>query len=179
MKFELQFPSSKIAHWAREYRKDENEMCRETAALVAGRNLTAGQGTLEDLEVIVRWKSPRRIALLGENEAADIAEACLIASKTSSDRCAMAVLHGLRGVGVPMASAILTVMNPHRFTVIDFRALEALGQQNEAPTIQYYVRYLAACRDLASTHNVTLRELDQALWAWSKDQNRIAQQSSC
>lgn len=168
MKFELQFPASEIAYWVRKYRNDEHEMVREAAAFEAGKHIARRAATLSDLEIIARWKSRRRIALLRENEPADIAEACQIASKTSSVVCAVAVLQGLRGVHVRMASAILTTMNPGRFTVIDVRALEALDQSVTEYTLQFYVAYLAACRRIADTNNVTLRELDQALWAWSK-----------
>jgi hypothetical protein len=86
-----------------------------------------------------------------------------------TDRAAVAVLVGLNGVQVPVASAILTAIDPERFTVIDFRALEALGVTNATMTINYYLEYLDACRGLARENKVPLRTLDRALWQWSKE----------
>jgi hypothetical protein len=39
----------------------------------------------------------------------------------------VAVLTGLSGVEVPAASAIMTAVDPERFTIVDFRALWSLG----------------------------------------------------
>ncbi len=76
---------------------------------------------------------------------------------------------GLSGVQVPVASAILTVMYPDKYTVIDFRALEALGVVRYTASISLYVEYLAYCRALARKCDVDLRTLDRALWQWSKE----------
>ena len=83
---------------------------------------------------------------------------------------AVAVLTALRGVGIPMASAILTAINPERYTVLDFRALESLGIKNWRDSFAFYVTYLEACRELAARHGKSLRTLDRALWQWSKEQ---------
>ncbi len=75
---------------------------------------------------------------------------------------------GLQGVAVPVASAILTAIYPERYTVIDFRALEALGSKTTDRSVNFYLAYLTHCRQLAKAHHVTLRALDRALWQWSK-----------
>jgi hypothetical protein len=125
-------------------------------------------GALECLTRIGVWKSPRRAALLKENNPADIAEACRIALETSSVGCAIAVMQSLRGVGAPMASAILTVLDPHRYTVIDWRALEALGRSDLKPSVRVYPHYVDTCRRIAEDNKIDLRHLDHALWGWSK-----------
>jgi hypothetical protein len=67
------------------------------------------------------------------------------------------------------ASASLTAIDATRFTIIDFRALEALGIGRQPQiTIDFYLAYLAECRRIASESNVTLRTLDRAL-AGSKE----------
>jgi hypothetical protein len=73
---------------------------------------------------------------------------------------------------VPVASAILTAIDPERYTVIDFRALEALGNKSNDRTVNFYLAYLDACRQLAQEHQVSLRDLDRALWQWSSEQTR-------
>ena len=89
-----------------------------------------------------------------------------------TERAAIAVLLGLQGVHVPVASAILTAIDPERYTVIDFRALEALGSKSKDRSVNFYLVYLHACRQLAEEHQVTLRRLDRALWHWSSEQGR-------
>lgn len=69
-----------------------------------------------------------------------------------------------------MASAILTAIDPERYTVIDFRALEALGNMANDCSVNFYLNYLDACRRLAKGHDVSLRDLDRALWQWSSEQ---------
>jgi hypothetical protein len=71
---------------------------------------------------------------------------------------------------VPVASAILTAIYPERFTIIDFRALEALNiPEQPYISIDFYLSYLAECRKIASENSVTLRTLECALWQWSKE----------
>jgi hypothetical protein len=82
----------------------------------------------------------------------------------------VAVLCGLRGVEIPVASAILTAIDPERYTIIDFRALESLGVKSSWHTVDSYLAYLEQCRELARQNTVSLRELDRALWQWSKEQ---------
>jgi hypothetical protein len=71
---------------------------------------------------------------------------------------------------VPVASAVLTAIEPERYTVIDFRALEALGSDSTDRSVNFYLAYLDFCRLLAKAHRIKLRDLDRALWQWSDDQ---------
>lgn len=91
-----------------------------------------------------------------------------------TERAAVAVLCGLRGVEIPVASAILTAIDPKRYTIIDFRALEALGVENSWHTVDSYLAYLEHCRSLARENNLGLRELDRALWQWSKERSALS-----
>src|SRR5262249_29969502 len=103
------------------------------------------------------------------NTDADIADALKLATLAHSDRCAMAVLLGLHGVAVPVASAILTAINPARYTVIDFRALPSPGYKEPDRSIELYLAYLSFCRDLADRHDLPLRTVDRALWQHGKE----------
>jgi hypothetical protein len=93
------------------------------------------------------------------------------AAEATTDRAAIAVLLGLNGVQIPVASAILAAIDPDRFTIIDVRALEALGVTKYVLTINFYLEYLNKCRELARENRVPLRMLDRALWQWSKERS--------
>src|SRR5208337_2659503 len=163
--FQLQFDPSKVEEIASRYSFKE-----DVDPLEAGKEIRIGKHTRENIQRIFEWKTKGRgRSRLDKNSDQDIADALSLATKGKSDRAAVAVLMGLNGVQVPVASAILTAIDPEHFTVIDFRALEALGVTTANMTINYYLEYLDACRGLARENKVTLRTLDRALWQWSKE----------
>ena len=61
-------------------------------------------------------------------------------------------------------------IDPERYTVIDFRALEALGNETNDRSVNFYLSYLDDCRQLAEKHKVSLRDFDRAPWRWSWEQ---------
>lgn len=171
--FALQFDPSEIDALAERYDPSQDD-----DAFLAGRQLASGEcsrdSLRENLMVIAKWKSPRRAALIDENEDDHIAVALQFASApTTPEALAVGVLTALNGIGIPMASAILTAINPARYTVFDYRALESLGVENWPESIRFYVAYLNACRKLASVHGKSLRNLDRALWQWSWERSRV------
>ncbi len=139
----------------------------------AGRRIAGGDLSRSNLEAICRWKSARRVSLLGDNTDAEIEHALRAATGAGGVKEAVSALTSLAGVGVKMASAILTAMDPERYTVLDVRALEALGVK-DGDDIDLYVAYVEACRRLAKQYGVTLRDFDRANWQWSKRKSKLA-----
>ena len=143
---------------------------QDDKALEAGRKIAGGDYGRDNFTTIVLWKTYGQGSFrLKDNEDDEISDALHLAVNAKTERSAIAVLCGLNGVGVPVASAVLTMINPERYTVIDFRALEALGTDTDDRTIDFYLIYLKACRNWASEFKSSLRDLDRALWQWSKD----------
>jgi hypothetical protein len=106
--FTLQFDPPEIDALVERYNpvQDEN-------ALHAGRRIASGDYSRESLKVIVNWKSHRRAALIDKNKDNHIAVALQFATAaTTPETMAIAVLTALHGVGIPMASAILTAIDP-------------------------------------------------------------------
>jgi hypothetical protein len=161
--FQLQFDASKILALSKLY-----EFADDSGALAAGQQIVNGDYSLSNLQTIIAWKSPRSTGRVQRNSEADVADALHLARSAKTDRSAVAVLIGLRGVDVPVASAIVAAVDPNRFTIVDYRALESLGVKRPSPTIDFYLEYVAYCRSLAMEHGVSLRDLDRALWQWSK-----------
>ncbi|WP_342167098.1 hypothetical protein [Methylobacterium sp. SD21] len=163
--FDLQFPLEQIEHWASRYAyRDDAE------AMVAGQFIAGGEHTRAHLLTIHRWKTKGRgRSRIACNSDAEIADALALAIAARTDRAAAAVLCGLVGVQFPVASAILTTIDPERYTIIDFRALEALGASKSYVDMQLFLEYLNYCRGLAADRGVSLRTLDRALWQWSAE----------
>jgi hypothetical protein len=171
--FVLKFAPSEIDALAERY-----GYAQDDDALLAGMRIASGDYSRENLKVIVNWKSTRRAALIDDNKDDHIAVALKFASAASTPEfMAVAVLTALHGVGIPMASAILTAINPEKYTILDFRALQSLGVENWPGSVGYYVSYLEACRELAARHGKSLRTLDRALWQWSWEQGRQINQN--
>jgi hypothetical protein len=166
--FKLAFDQSLIPKLAARYSYQE-----DVDALQAGKGISKGRCTRANLKIIFEWKTNGRgRSRLTKNTDKEISDALKLVTTAKTDRAAIAVLTGLNGVQVPVASAILTAIDPKRFTIIDFRALQALNQKNVLVNINYYLEYLIYCRKLARDSKVTLRTLDQALWQWSKEQSK-------
>jgi thermostable 8-oxoguanine DNA glycosylase len=82
------------------------------------------------------------------------------------------ILCNVKGIGIPIASAILSVCYPTRFTALDYRAWKTLEQasvegipEHPPQDAQSYLQYCEACRRFADRMGLSLRDLDRALWA--------------
>lgn len=167
--FELQFPPDQIKVLAERFLIED-----DTEALQAGHRIAEGDYTRSNVEAIFLWKTNNRgISRLHRNSDVEICDALRLAVNAETERAAIAVLCGLSGVDIPVASAILTAIDPERYTMIDVRALESLGAKKNSHTINSYLAYLAFCRNQACLHAVSLPELDRALWQWSKERSAL------
>jgi hypothetical protein len=170
--FVLDLTRADITRLSDEYTSNKEEMEKEEAAFAAGKRISMGDSSRANLMAIVRWKSARSKTLVDSNGDDEINDALRLAVNAKTPRAAVAVLCGLRGVDVPVASAILTTINPKSFTVIDVRALQTLGIRKSSLTVGNYSRYLKFCLHAAASLDVPLRNLDRALWQKSKDATR-------
>jgi hypothetical protein len=169
-------------YWETSSDKDKRE---EKEAFDAGRAIRDGDRSLETLKKIVHWKSPRVVHHLETNDQRKIETALDVAVNHTDALNALKELQELKGVAIPVASAILTTIHPDRYTIIDFRALEALDhfEHDEA----FYIAYLTFCRELSLTADLNeqvdlpgaskLRTLDRALWQWSASKTKAEKRS--
>jgi len=177
--FQLQPSEADLQDLADEYwqKAGEKEQQLEKAAFEAGEAIRNGEYTLANLEAIVRWKSERAVQYVIANSSEKVKRALTVAAAPeSSINQAVKALFELHGVDLPVASAILAAIFPERYTVLDFRSLEALGHARH--DVQFYEEYLTFCKRLADSEVVKpqgdlpaptpLRALDRALWEWSK-----------
>lgn len=177
--FELQPEESDLQQLAEQYwqKIGEKEQQLEQAAFEAGEAIRNGDYSLANLEAIVRWKSERVVHYLIANSEAQIRKVLAIAaSPETSTRDAINALTSLRGIDLPIASAVLAAVEPERYTVLDFRALEALGHARH--NVDFYLGYLAFCKHLVACGVIrpqpdlpgpsSLHALERALWEWSR-----------
>ena len=137
----------------------------EIAAMEAGKRIRGKSREIADLLTIAGWKAPRSAHHLKSNKSKLLSDVLDVAAAESGCTAKKVdELVKLAGVGVPMASAILTCINPASYTVIDVKVLDALNAKQRTISRDLYVRYLAFCRSTAIEIGVELRQLDRALW---------------
>ena len=74
-------------------------------------------------------------------------------------------LTSLRGVGIPVASAILALVEPSKYCVIDFRGWRLVfGERRDSFGIGHYKRYLGRVRELSIDLGWSPQETDLAIW---------------
>jgi hypothetical protein len=168
VRFELAFAPYQIGELSSRYRNYDEEVVFE-----AGRRIAAGNFDIAELRAIFEWKTRGRgRSRLERNAPEEIEDALRLALAARTERSAVSVLRGLAGVDVPVASAIMTAVDPRRYTILDFRALFSLGAKRSYNSVDFYLAYLAACRRIAEAAGVDLRTLDRALWQYSKENQK-------
>ena len=85
----------------------------------------------------------------------------------------MEILCSLDGVSIPTASALLTVVYPEKYAVIDIRCLETLRKEgceiSKYPSPKTWLKYLETIRSWAEENSITPREVDMALFAMHRE----------
>jgi hypothetical protein len=145
-----------------------------TALLCSRFRAARRRGYLTQAEFVAacRWKSPRAIKHIRSNTHQRVRAATGAALATRSEPDRLAALLQLKGVSVPTASAVLMLLDPKRYGVIDIRVwqvLHAVGAVNENPKgthfrVAHWLQFLAILRRLSSRLGVTARAIERTLF---------------
>ena len=146
----------------------------KTAALIRElRNARLrGYLTRAELKKVCRWKSPRAIRLIRHNSVARVRAATRRALATRSERLRLEALRTLDGVSVPMASAILTLLYPRRYGVLDIRvwqllyAMGAVTKKHSGVGFDFnnWYQFLMIIRYFAKKLHVGARDIERSLF---------------
>ena len=131
--------------------------------------------TPEELFAIVIWKSPRAKTKVLRGIKEKHLDVCKITKKLtdfSQEKMKekMKSLDDIWGIGLPIASAILTVCYPNNFTVVDYRTKNSFKdlkieiQGDPAVNLNAYFEYLRICQKKKEEYNLSLRDFDRALF---------------
>jgi hypothetical protein len=148
----------------------------------------AGQPLNEqDVLVILKWKTNRLLASYSKTVTRgtmkEINKAIADASKPTCEIAALNTLvnSNIHGIKLAVATAILTVCYPDKFTIIDARVLELLdlfpsrlpkNKRTEYDTSHwtppdYIYEFLPKVRECSERWGCSLRNADRALWGLS------------
>lgn len=121
---------------------------------------------------ICMWKSARQKQnyIKNKNIINDISRKAFVEKDESSK---IKQLLELKGVGIPMASAILTIVFPDKYAVIDVRCIQMLNKIGikirETITLNRWIEYLEIMRELAHENNLIPRQVDQILFSMHRE----------
>ncbi|MDI9330924.1 MAG: hypothetical protein QM527_06385 [Alphaproteobacteria bacterium] len=129
-----------------------------------------GYLTMPEFLEICRWKSPRsqHQCILNPKELVEEVTAIALAAAREELRIGSLIL--LKGVSWPTASTILHFCHEDPYPILDFRAVWSL--RLEMPNqydFDFWWAYTEKCRKLATAAKLTMRQLDMALWQYSKE----------
>lgn len=135
--------------------------------------------TSSEFDEILRWKLRGQYGRQRERRKANTEEVIRAVTQaaltiTHPDKeyeleLRVGILCTLRGVGVPVASAVLALVFPEEYAVIDFRGWrQVFGEEKRAFSILDYKRYLREIRRLADELGWSVQEVDLAIWEYDR-----------
>lgn len=164
--FHLRFPELDIETWAKRYSYATDE---PILSEIAPRARERGYLTHDEFLAICGWKSPRSAPRCASNDPALVEEVTRTALGAYRQELKLGILLVLAGVQWPTASVILHFCDRGEFPILDYRALWSLGYKKPPTyTFPFWVAYCEFTRALAKRAGVSMRKLDQALWQYSK-----------
>jgi len=141
--------------------------------------------TKRDILLILKWKTPSfkksYSQTVNDDNMLKINKAVMHAGETGSEIEALKALDEIPEIGLPVASAILTVCYPYKFTILDIRVLGILAlypsrlesnkpskPADEQWTAEdYWNEFLPVVRQYSKRWCCSLRNADRALWGLS------------
>jgi hypothetical protein len=120
---------------------------------------------------IAAWKTPRQRSNYESNVPTLVAEATNIAfGVAKNERIRIEILTLLAGVSYPVASTLLHFAFPERYPILDFRAIWSLGlEQPSFYSFNFWWHFVKRMHEESRKLKVSIRDLDKALWAYSKE----------
>jgi len=133
--------------------------------------------TKSEFDEVLRWKLRGQIGRQRSRRAGNTDELIRAVTGLALSLChedkdyelelRLGILCSLRGVEVPVASAILALVSPEEYAVIDFRGWRQIfGEERTSFSISDYKRYLAKIRELARELGWQPQEVDLAIWEY-------------
>ena len=133
--------------------------------------------TSGELDSIVAWKldsqypRSRDLRSLNTDEVVvPITTACLAISSEDPDyslELKIKILSSLRGVATPLASAVLALLEPDKFAVIDSLLWKFIMKEDkQAFSSSDYRKFLLVIQDLSQYVSLPIQEAEHALWIY-------------
>lgn len=131
-----------------------------------------GYLTKDQFYKVAMWKTPRPKKHYLKNSEKHIIKVLKLVLDSQDDCEKITLLISLKGVSIAVASALLTIINPKNYGIIDIRVWQLLylyGEVNTKPkgqgfNLNNYLDYLTILRKYASQFNVNVRDIERTLF---------------
>lgn len=121
---------------------------------------------------ICLWKSRRPKKLYNLNSEEEVKRYTKLSFSENDEREKIRYLINLKGVRIPTASAILSVVDPKRYPIIDERCIQSLNDLKiinwKTITENNWLAYLKIIRNLAEKYKKDAREIEKGLFAYNR-----------
>jgi len=128
--------------------------------------------TKNEFLTICLWKSRRPKKRYNLNSESEIIQSTKLAFREDYELKKIKILTELKGVRIPTASAILSVVNPTHYPIIDERCIQSLRNLEminwKTITEKNWIEYLEIIRELAIKNNRSAREIEKGLFAYNR-----------
>ena len=168
--FTLRFNPSRLQEFAGRYEYPTED---RIVNKIAPRVRAAGCYNKSQFLEVCAWKTPRSKRHCRKNSEDFVVEVTRLALSNQHERIRIEVLTLLSGVDWPTASVLLHFGYDDLYPILDFRALWSVGVS--APPVyssELWWRYVLFCRNAALKYGVSMRNLDRALWQYSKEHQK-------
>lgn len=133
--------------------------------------------TMGFLYDILDWKSPRSKKYWSRNDNAYVKEVSKKFFLFTDDEDRVVCLRELHGFRVPVASAILTLMDPDNYGVIDTHVWQLLyhyglvSEKEDGTNLSTgnWLQFLDIIRPLAQQYKVSVRDIERTLFNYHRD----------
>jgi len=180
----IEITKTKIREYAREYDKRNKGTNDEFVEREIKKWLKSHHYLdREEFIKIGMWKSPRPKRHYENNDNLTIKKITQTSFIVKDERQVVELLlgsrGGLKGVGYPVASAILHFAFPNRYPILDFRVIWSLGwEQPKSYNFDFWQKYCNEIRGISKGIGENIRTIDKAFWEHSKE-NKPAYHKQC
>ena len=169
-----------ILKWCQRYHENEDSFNRGLEEQLRGKFQEQKCGTYDDLQAILRWKFAempgrlkRELNLLSTVSPDLAQDATHQAFALTDDSDRLRQLRRIRGVGIAVASVILSFYDPQNYGIIDIHSWrELFGKEQKPFNESDFLRFTEAVRRLARDHGLPARDVEKALFHKNRAQPR-------
>jgi len=169
MKRAKELTKKEIEEYIKKYRQNWKEKDRKTFERIHSELLKNRFLNREQLYEVACWKTHRKSKIVKNNPDEIVKDVTELALKITSEKYKIRILCTLDGIGIPRASAILTMDNPDEYGIIDrYTWLALKGKEKIGFNEKDWITYLEQIKGLAKKHGKTPREIDMALMKYGQ-----------
>lgn len=175
-----------ILDLCKKYDKEEDQWNSSLEKQLGNQLRVSTEMSRENLIEVIKWKfatNPHRLKrelnLVGSVDDREIKRLSKLAFNNEDEILRIKHLMEIKGVGLAVASAILTFYDPIKYGVFDIHIYDELFNTNPktrpkdiSNNPELYIKLLEKLREIANRYNLNVRVVEKALFKKNYDESR-------